>query len=170
VTQTAEKNGSTNEVEIPLNAPSMFDTEALGEITSFEDAVRALSEAGVAAEEMSAYGSGFTVLDKKDKTRLVGEDFVILEWRFNDSKLSDEGFVSFSAVTKDGRKFVVNDGGTGIRRQLVSVTRKRQKAGHRTPNNGLMVRGGLTSSTYNTTDAEGRDIEATTYYLSEAPA
>lgn len=169
MTQTAEKNETGTAVEKPLNAPSVFDTDALAEIASFEHALQALSDAGVAAEEMSAYGSGFVVLDKKDKSKLVGEDFVILEWRFNDSKMSDEGFVSFACVTRDGRKFVVNDGGTGIRRQLVAVTRKRHKEGHARPNNGLMVRGGLSASTYLTEDADGHSIEATTYYLSESP-
>jgi hypothetical protein len=156
-----------NAVAVITNEKSALTDAALSDIKSFDDALRIMQEAGVVADSMSDYGTGFALL--KDKERLVSLPFIIVEWRFNNSDLNEAGFASFACITKHGDKYVVNDGSTGIADQLRSVTQRRIAAGHKTPQNGLLVPAGLTVSRYDFTDADGKQKPATTYYLSESP-
>ena len=148
------------------NAPSALTEDAMMEVTSFEDALAILNASGVVAESISDFGAGFTVVDK---ARLLNVPFVILEWRFNSSELNDAGFVSLSVVTKNGDKWIINDGSTGILQQLIRVTRVRRQRKHATPQNGLAVPAGLSVSNYKFTDAEGKERPASTFYLNESP-
>ncbi len=145
--------------------------DELARINGFDAALAALDHIGATVESYSDYGTGFAVL--KDKQRLVGEAFVILEWRFSFSKeyLGADGlpaeFVSAYLVTESGAKVILVDGSTGICAQLKAVTERRIGAGHRTPQQGLVVRGGLSASNYTVEDAKGRKSSATTYYLAD---
>ena len=156
---------SDNAISIPATQ-RLFNDDSLAEISSLSDALAALEGHGATAESMADYGNGFSVVD--DKRRLVGVPFVILEWRFNDSDMSDLPFVSATAVTQTGEKVIINDGSTGVRDQLLRITKRRLERGHPTPAAGLMVPKGLTESNYTFTDADGKDRPATTFYLSES--
>jgi hypothetical protein len=52
--------------------------------------------------------------------QLLGEPFVItgIHWRYSD--VSDRGYVSLTCVAKDDGAVVINDGSTGIRRQILT--------------------------------------------------
>lgn len=142
-----------------------FDDDALAAITSFDDALRALDTGGIVAESITNYGNGFSVVENKDT--LIGVPFVILDWRFNESGMSDEPFVSLTIVTKNGDKLIVNDGSTGIRAQMQAITRRRAENGNLSQS-GLVVPNGLTVSRYMYADADGKERPAVTYYLSES--
>lgn len=155
----------SNVLDRANNAPAVFIDADLATITDFSSAIEALNAAGVEVESSTDYGTGFEIL--KDKDMLKGVDFVILEWRFNDSDKYEGDFVSATLVTKDGRKLILNDGSTGIRDQLRMITNLRIKNGHPKPQAGILVRNGLTKSEYNYTDEKGKTAKAATYYLSE---
>lgn len=160
----------TTDVDVYRNG-SAIDKDALSEVSDFASALQTLADAGVINESISDYGTGFTVVDKN---RLVNVPFVIMEWRFNEGDFKNENgenveFVSVAVVTKNGDKWVINDGGTGIAEQLRSVTRKRVEKKHGTPQNGLLVPAGLVRSDYTFVDAKGIEQPGTTYYLSESP-
>lgn len=148
-------------------AAVLLDVTNLRGIDSLEDALALLDSQGIdihdAADEI---GTGFTVLD--DKNKLIGVPFLILAFDFHDSdKKREDGqlakFVSMTIVTKAPilvgeelfRKFIVNDGGTGIYAQLDEWAVKANKRG------GLLVRRGLRASNYDH-PAYG---ESTTHYL-----
>lgn len=160
----------TTTVDIYQNG-SAINKDALSEITDFASAIQMLNDTGVVAESISDYGTGFTVVDKN---RLVDVPFIIVEWRFNEGDYKDENgenmhFASAAVVTKNGDKWIINDGGTGVCEQLRSVTRKRVEKKHPTPQNGLMVPAGLVRSDYEFADAKGVMQPGTTFYLSESP-
>jgi len=154
-----------------IQSPTLFGDEALTGITSWNDAAVLLDSAGIPAESMADYGTGFSVVDK---ARLIGVDLMILQWRFNEGDY-EKGFVSVEAVTRNGEKVIFNDGSTGIRDQLHTVTAQRLAAGHPHPQAGLTVLGGLTCSNYyynedtaerSTKAREGKGwIPASSYYL-----
>lgn len=102
------------------------DYAALGQSgDAFADAL-ALIEDRFGGEVVDAtdLGDGFTVLDKAAKKSLIGVPFVILSVTFHEGDYIDETtgakgeFASLRLVTKDGRKIVLNDGGTGIPDQI----------------------------------------------------
>lgn len=149
------------------NAPSVFKDVDLASITDFNSVLDLFNSREIVPESMSDYGTGFSIA--KEKGQLVGVPFMIIEWRFNDSDISEgASFVSAAIVTKNGDKLILNDGGTGIHDQLRLVTKVRNDNGHATPQAGLLVREGLTRSDYTFTDAKGKASKATTFYLSES--
>jgi len=153
-----------------ISQRSTFTDETLAAIQSFEDAMRLARDNGIPSESMADYGTGFKVVDKES---LVGTDFLILEWRFNEGDYEGD-FVSVTAVTKHNEKVIFNDGSTGVCAQLNMVTAQRKEKKHPTPQAFLGVPGGLTVSQYwrNTETGEisrkpqGKGWEpAKTYYL-----
>lgn len=60
---------------------------------------------------------GFSLVKPDD---LEGEPFVITGITFRPSGLSDRGYVSVEIMARDAGRVVVNDGSTGIRRQLLT--------------------------------------------------
>jgi len=138
--------------------------ESLAEVQSFADAFTVLERAGVVPENFSDYGTGFAVLDSKDKARLIGVPFAILEWRFNRGDMG--WFVSAAIVTKNDEKLILNDGSTGICQQLMTVTKQRHERGSKEPQKGLLVENGLTESRYEYPDEKTGEMRpAVTYYL-----
>lgn len=158
----------SNVLDRANNAPAIFQDADLMGIGDFDSAVAALVAAGVEIDKSTDYGTGFSILPTKDKISLVGVDFLIVEWRFNDSdKFEGAAFVSALVVTKDGRKLILNDGSTGIYQQLRLITAARIKREHNQPQAGVLVRGGLSRSEYDYVDEKGKKSAASTYYLSE---
>lgn len=153
---------------------SLFTDDQLSKIDGFASAAAMLQAAGVEAESMADYGTGFTV--SKDNDLLVGMDFLILSWRFNHGAYGED-FVSAEIVTKHNEKLILNDGSTGICKQLRVVTDQRTERGHQHPYAGLIVKNGLTVSKYfynektgeiSRVPKEGKDwTPASTYYLAE---
>jgi hypothetical protein len=136
------------------------------ELTSFDDAFNLLTQTFgdvVSAEEL---GDGFSVLDNKDV--LEGVPLILLRWDFRVSeevtrKLESGGevpaeYVSARVMTRDGRKFIVNDGSTGLYKQLVDFTNKTERQG------GLYVPHGLRKSEYWVETPDGKK-RAATFYL-----
>lgn len=144
---------------------STFDDAQLSSIKDMDSALAALGSV-TEVEDWADYGSGFDILENKDN--LIGVPFVILEWRFTKSKQFDATFVSCVVVDEKNNKHIVNDGSTGICRQLEGVTKMRIERDKAYPQTGLVVRNGLRRSDYKTiveVDGKQKEIEAATYYL-----
>lgn len=62
--------------------------------------------------------SGFAVVDKEE---LIGVPFVVVGVTFRQSDQNNVGYVSLEAITEKNEKVVVNDGGTGIFKQVVHL-------------------------------------------------
>lgn len=92
-----------------------------------------------------------------DKGTLVKVPFVGLRWRFTEGDMGS--FVSLEIVTEDGRRLVVNDGSTGIYRQLRTLTDETGRM------QGITCRKGLRRSDYTYADEKGLERPATTFYL-----
>ena len=153
--------------EIAKNQTVLTDTE-LNSITTIEDAIAALGVTDPSGLSWDA--SPWTLLTDKDK--LVGRAFLAVQWKFNQSKeyLGSE-YVSVYVITQDSLNgethFVINDGSTGIARQLRELTNNREQSKHKTPFGGALVKGGLKLSEYDRTDEKGTIIgKGKTYYLS----
>lgn len=148
---------------MPIKQPRLFTDETLAAIDSFDAVLALVQSQGLATANASDLGNGFVLLANKDKPKLVGVSFVILDWRFNDG---DHGeFVSMMVLTKDGKKYIVNDGSSGIYENMKTLTRKL--------NDGRAVTyvpKGLTQSDYffDETQPDGtvKRKPATTFYLS----
>lgn len=148
-----------NVSEIAVSA-YRYDTGDLRNIQSFDDAMDLLGEAPLTAD--SELGDGFAILDNKD--RLVDIATLFLSWSFSKGKFQEE-FVSCRVVTVNNDKYVVNDGGTGIREQLREFT---DSHGGRT--GGLLARHGLRKSEYEYDEVNPKTGEITkkpavTYYI-----
>lgn len=140
----------------PLGAE--FAADELAAVTSFDDAltlvVDKLGQGGVHLAS-DVIGDGFKLLDNKDL--LIGVPMLLVSWDFN---IGDHGeFVSARVVTQTNQKYVLNDGSTGIRDQLIAYSTKYNKRA------GLLVQKGLRRSNYVYKNEKGEDVPATTYYL-----
>lgn len=129
--------------------PQTFSREELGAIQSFEDAVRlAAATFGTVtqAHEEPLLGDGFRVATEDDKMRLIGVPLFLLDWAFRISDYGQEDWVSVHAIqpgsNNEAIKWIINDGGTGIARDLREYTVKTGRMG------GLQVRNGLRVSKY----------------------
>lgn len=133
-------------------------TDELASLTSFDDALKLVAakvgeqNVGVASQEI---GDGFKLLENKDQ--LIGVPFIAVTWDFHQGTHGE--FVSVKLVTKDGGKFIVNDGSTGIRDQIIAYTAKKKTQG------GLFCEKGLRRSNYTYKDEQDKEVQATTYYL-----
>ena len=98
---------------------SKLNDAMLAEIQSFDDALAIINDVfdGHIIEADKVLGTGFGVAD--EKAAYIGVPFVILKGDRNASEKGEKGrFWSLHCVTKDGRKVIINDGGTGIADQL----------------------------------------------------
>jgi hypothetical protein len=163
VTNTKNSSGDETSKEVVTTVPEYRNSDLQG-ISTFDDALALLRETYgntgiIAADEV--IGSGFGLLTNKDL--LVGVPFVILKWQFYPGKFTSE-FSTCMVVTTDGRKYLVNDGGTGICKQLTELTAETGRQG------GLVARKGLSRSDYTYTDERGEESPATTYYIDTSAA
>lgn len=141
-------------------AVSRFDDDILSGIQSFDDALRILADEGIVIDHApDVIGNGFAIL--KDKNILTGVECLVMEWNFNSGEQGE--FVSAYVVAKmpgtsSPSRFILNDGGSGIYKQLKAYTRKTGKL------RGLHVPRGLTRSDYEK-EIDGKMTAATTFYL-----
>ena len=150
------KASATDNKEVATRSANSISDADLRNLNP-DNVVEFLKSQGVELTDISAFGSGFTILKEKDQ--LIGKWFIIVEWKFS---LGDFGeFVSALIMTKDGDKFVINDGSAGIYQQLLAITEETEKR------HGLVVRNGLTRSDYEYVDAQGKKVPARTYYLAQ---
>lgn len=136
-----------------IEQSTLFDHDQLASIESFSQAVALATETfgGVVnAHEDPNLGTGFRLTTDEDKYRLCGVPLLLLDWRFNAGDYGDD-YVSVHAIQQDENgkaiKLVINDGGTGICRDLRTYTEKTGRKG------GVFCRRGLRVSEYDT-DAE----------------
>lgn len=149
--------------EIVEKGPNTRLIENTRNIQSFDDALAALRLAGVEPE----IAADFELAD--DKGTLVGVPMVFLQWRFNTDP-KGRVFVSIEAVTKDGRKVVINDGTKrGIRDQLLDLTEDRLAHGDpiAAAHAGLVANAGLRRSDYD--ESDGAAAEGTSWYVQGLP-
>lgn len=141
------------------------DETLMRDITSFEDAIHVLQAAGVTPVNFAdEYGDGFELCKGKDaKATLVGVPFVILGIKMIEGDFEDKGTKSLYAVihlvTKDGRKLILLDGGTGVCATAQSMLERGHDA-------GIYVESGLRRSDYEFIDEKGNKSPATTFYFS----
>ena len=147
VARAAQETESTS---AELEAPSLYSEDEIKGLTSFGDAVALANEKGGITDGKDL-GIGLEVVEKE---QLVGVEMILLEWRFNTGDFGP--FVSVTAMTKDNRKLVFNDGSTGIYAQLTEITDEAGKHGN------IYLRKGLRKSNYDNPQGEGK---STTYYL-----
>lgn len=121
----------------------------------FGDVLKQLESDGeiFAAAEL---GNGFAVLSTKDKARLVGVPLLILNWNFNDGENGE--FVSAQVMTNTER-LIVNDGSTGIYKQLKALADTGEVR-------AIFAKHGLRKSEYEYTDPKTQEKKpAVTYYI-----
>jgi hypothetical protein len=129
---------------------------------TFEELSRTLFEANdvIGAAELAATLpelASMTVLDSKEKGRLVGVPFFLLNWRQNEGDFGS--FWSLIIVTKADEKLVLNDGSTGIGAQMDAIA----ESGN---TKAIYVKKGLRVSKYEYEDPKTHERKpAATYYL-----
>lgn len=135
-----------------ISVNERFSNDQLRSIASLEDAMKLVAQSygGVQSIEEFELGTGFKLLDDKDKGRLVDVPFVILHYQFNEGDFGKD-FVSVTLITADANqlRLILNDGGTGICDQLRDVATTGRYG-------GIMVPGGLRVSEYDTCVACGK--------------
>lgn len=121
-----------------------FNDDTLRGIKSAEDAMRLITETyGGYVDITEELGSGFSLLEDRDKARLVGRPFIIVQVQFSQGTFGE--FVSASLVTLDTNdRVIMNDGSTGICAQLRSLVDRLGRMG------GFHVPKGLRESSYAT--------------------
>ena len=119
------------------------------DVENWQDALAYANEFG-GAEDWADVSGDWPVLE--DKTRLVGVPFIIVGFAKRDG---DNGeYTSLNVVTQSDERFIVNDGSTGIFRQIDALVKGRAERGV-DPFIPLLVPGGLTRSDYYRHKAEG---------------
>jgi hypothetical protein len=137
-----------------------YDTDALLSIDSFDAALSLVQQqlGGIVSAE--TLGDGFAVLSK-NKDVLCGVPVLFMSWDFNAGDFGE--FVSVRAIARrEGgalTKVILNDGSTGIYKQLRDFTKQTGKLG------GLVARQGLRRSDYDYDDGSGQLKPASTYYI-----
>lgn len=146
---------------------AIIDDGQLKNVKTFADAIALLNKNGVPSDTIANYGTGFNVVKENDQ--LIGKPLVILEWVFRKGTFGE--YVSAIIVTEDGTKAILNDGSTGICKQLREVTDSRIEEGRAFPQQGLACENGLRRSDYEYRSVDEKTgeetlIPASTYYLS----
>lgn len=128
-----------------------------GKITTPADARAALENAyGAVLESSALFGDGAEFI--KDKDKLIGIPFMILEWHFVIDKETNREYVNVLVMNQVGEKARFNDGSTGVRDQLKKVHEEYGII-------GIFCKFGLRKSSY-MKEVNGKPEKATTYYLS----
>jgi hypothetical protein len=135
-----------NDVQQAIPMPTDEQLAALDSIGAIQDLM------GPEVADASDLGSGFAVLENHDA--LIGRPCMFLFWNFYPGKYGDD-FVAAHVVTFDGTdgkitgKYVINDGSTGIRDQLKSITATKN----------LLARRGLRKSEYKFCETCNRTLD-----------
>jgi hypothetical protein len=131
-------------------------TDNLRELNSFDDVATLFDGAVTAVPDI--LGDGFTLIE--NKKQLVGIEFIVVNHRFVKGDHGDGGYSIVHVMTRDGRKVLFLDGGSGIHAQFTEL-HTRGMLGQ----SALHVPGGLRESNYETM-IDGKMQAATTFYLS----
>lgn len=172
--ETENANNGTGTLVIPSdyqNSNNRIPDEVLNKLTDTSAVAEFFESQNAELEDYAdEYGSGFEILERKDK--LVDVPFLVVSWTFNTSKdyPNPDGtpgvFVTAYVITEKGDKYIVNDGSTGIRNDLYRVTELRRQKGSQNSQTALMVRKGLRRSDYNYVNPKTGEVsKATTFYL-----
>lgn len=158
---------STTESTTDVEKLQRLSPDELRSIGSFDDALALLQEnlgAEIIGDASHEIGDGFTMLQDKDK--LLDVPFIAVGWTFADGDYVDPNtgvkaqYIVMRVVTDKGDKFIIVDGSPhGVCGQMQDYTVRRNAYA------GLVVKGGLRKSEYDTTDASGNPIHGTTHYL-----
>lgn len=134
---------------VPAGSQSFYPADSIGAVDSFAAALELAKEVhGLSsADQEPALGDGFRVASEDDKRRLIGVLLVFMEWTFRESDFgSDQDWVSIRAIQRgengEAIKWIINDGSTGIAKDMQQFTEKTGKTG------GLVVKHGLSESRY----------------------
>jgi|SRR5688572_10956289 len=151
-TKASDSQPSTEVVPEVMAGATAFDEDDLRAITSFEDAIRLTQETlghevDTAAKEL---GDGFSLTEK---VQLIGVPLFLMEWTFRDGDFGV--FVSARGITESGKKFIINDGSTGLAAQLMKYSQRTGKQG------AMLVAKGLRVSEY-PTDVDGEPLDRKT--------
>lgn len=125
-----------------------ISVEAYAGITSFEDALAIVQDVfGGEVVDSADLGDGFALVE--DKMALIKVPFIILAANFSEGDYRREDgtmgtFVSCRIVTEDGRKLVLNDGGSGIHDQIQMLWAMKPE----TQGKPIVCRNGLRVSEY----------------------
>jgi hypothetical protein len=92
-----------------------------------------------------------------DQVLLVGKPFMLVHWEFHEGDFGE--FVSMWIMDLDGKRYIVNDGSTGIYQQLRETTDKKGV------DSMVVCRHGLKESSYMYTGPDGKERPAKTYYI-----
>lgn len=128
----------------------------------FEDIVNTLQAQGDIIDAEEEYGDGAVLLKKEDKRKLVGVPMVLFDYSYSEGVGASGEKVTLRLKLSDDTIVIINDGSAGIYRQLKELD------GKNTSGRALLLRHGLRASDYTTT-INGKETEATTYYLADLP-
>lgn len=132
----------------------------LRQLTSFDQVIAQYGVEHV-LDISSELGDGFALLDSKDKAKLEGIPFFIVQ-----QSSSNGTFGSYSIlriITADNRKLVLIDGSSGIHAQMEEL---RARFGEEALTKPMLCRNGLRVSEYDYTDESTGEVRpAKTYYL-----
>lgn len=136
----------------------------LASVQSAKDVAALFDNSGfILGQATDELGDGFVEIDKK---QLIDVDMILLNWTFAQSKeYAGNEYVIVRAITRDDRKVFFTDGGSGVYKQLKTLTEKRTDQGHPNPDKGLICHG-LRLSEYDYTDDAGKVSRAKTFYVS----
>lgn len=131
-----ERNSELVAIERPI------DNDQLRNVRDFSSAMELLESLGVPLVDSSEeLGTGFIKTDKKDQ--FVGTPFVALFWTFHEGDYGSDPFVAIHLVTRDGGRYILTDGSTGIRDELRKWTENNNGRTH-----GMICESGLSKSEY----------------------
>jgi hypothetical protein len=171
--QEIEFDDEGNPIGEVMRHKAYIDDDTLRDTDTWEKAIQVVAERiGPVIDGADVIGNGFTVLKREQKGILVGVPMMILEFQFNRSQFGNAAFVTMFVMVRNPdrstSRYVVNDSGVGIRKQLATFVRRTGQFG------GVALAHGFTASTY---DQQYEDPEkpgeklwrtATTYYLDDS--
>lgn len=135
--------------------------EALAELNSFDAAVAYLNahdiELVTTDDVADLIGDGYSYVDKN---ALVNIPFVILDVQGGESKTYGVPYVMVKAMTATNKRVKFTDFGAGFRQEIETFESRSGRSAV-----GMVAKGGLTPSHYTVEDVNGKEIQATTYYL-----
>lgn len=102
------------------------------------------------------FGDGFRLLE--DKATAVGREFLIIDWKMILDPTTEREYASIRLITSYNDLVRMNDGSTGIYRQLKMLESKGIYG-------GIHCANGLRVSEYVHEDEKGNKTPAKTYYL-----
>lgn len=140
-----------------------FTSDQLRDIIFFDDAVELLTEHGAVSEGERHELTGFGLLPAERKADLVGQPFLILEYRVREG-LNNSTFSELLIITTKDERYILRDSSRGIHEQLPTISGQRRDNGHH-PFMNIYVRKGLGYREYPITDPKGVTKTVRTYYL-----